>query len=99
MGPPPTISRTSSTSSTTAKDTTPTRIPSASSSRASIAGPPSAFGKPAVTPTHIRRLSVSSRLPTPSSSREREAVSASSSDEKEKENAAPKTRRMSMLAM
>ena len=97
MGPPPTVSRTSSTSST--KETTPTRIPSASSSRASIVGPPSAFGKPAVTPTHIRRSSVSSRLPTPSASRDRDALSASSADEKEKENAAPKNRRMSMLAM
>ncbi|KAH9830112.1 uncharacterized protein C8Q71DRAFT_727633 [Rhodofomes roseus] len=100
MGPPPSLSRQSSASSTTgAKDMTPTRIPSASSAhRASIAGPPSAFTK-TPTPTHVRRTSVSSRLPTSLVSRDREVSgSASEADEKEKENAAPKARRMSMLA-
>ncbi|KAH9932361.1 uncharacterized protein B0H18DRAFT_929183 [Fomitopsis serialis] len=99
MGPPPNISRTNSASSTAgAKDATPTRIPSASSSRASIAGPPSAFAK-TPTPTLVRRTSVSSRLPATLVSRDREvSASASEADEKEKENSAPKARRMSMLA-
>ncbi|KZT66598.1 hypothetical protein DAEQUDRAFT_674650 [Daedalea quercina L-15889] len=101
MGPPPIISRTSSASGTTGvamKETTPTRIPSASStsSRSSIVGPPSSFAKNTPTPTHARRPSVSSRLPTPLANREREV--SSSADEREKENAVPKARRMSMLA-